>query len=146
MTDSDPELQEILRKKANSIKSEISKEASFFSEINKDGVTDITDSNIDRLIQTSPLPVLVDFSADAWCRPCQVMKPVYEELSHEYANKVVFLKINTDHNPQSPGKYRIFSVPTFIMFKSGKPIAQRTGASPKVKFKSWIDEVLQQSS
>jgi thioredoxin len=146
LTDYDPELQEILRKKAKSIKSEMNKDSSFFGEINQNGVTDINDDNIDRLIQNSPLPVLVDFSADAWCRPCQVMKPVYEELSKDYANRVVFLKINTDHNPQSSGKYRIFSVPTFILFKSGKRLAQRAGAIPKEKFKAWIDEVLQKNA
>ncbi|MHA1206835.1 MAG: thioredoxin [Candidatus Hodarchaeales archaeon] len=142
MTDFDPELQEILQKKASSFK----KEVSFFKEVNQDGVTHINDNNIDEIIQTSPLPVLVDFSADAWCRPCQIMAPVYEELSHDYAKKVVFLKINTDHNPQASGKYRIFSVPTFIMFRSGKRIAQRAGATPKVKFKTWIDETLTRSS
>ncbi|MHA1443638.1 MAG: thioredoxin [Candidatus Hodarchaeales archaeon] len=142
MTDFDPELQEILQKKASSFK----KEVSFFKEVNQDGVTHINDNNIDEIIQTSPLPVLVDFSADAWCRPCQIMAPVYEELSHDYAKKVVFLKINTDHNPQASGKYRIFSVPTFIIFRSGKRIAQRAGATPKVKFKTWIDETLTRSS
>ncbi len=142
MTDFDPELQEILQKKASAIK----RNAMVFNEINVDGVIHVEDSNIEKIIQASPLPVLVDFSADAWCKPCQVMAPVYEELSHEYKNKVVFLKINTDNNPQSSGKFRIFSVPTFIIFKAGKRIAQRSGASPKVKFKSWIDETLKQNA
>jgi len=141
MSDFDPELQEILRKKASSFM----KENAFFKEVNQDGVTHIDDDNIEKIIQTSPLPVLVDFSADAWCKPCQIMAPVYEELSHDFAKKVIFLKINTDHNPQASGKYRIFSVPTFVMFKSGKRVAQRAGAAPKVKFKAWIEETLQRS-
>ncbi len=138
LTEFDPELQEILKKKASSLK----KDASFFNEVNQNGVTHVDDSNIDRIVQSSPLPVLVDFSADAWCKPCQVMAPIYEELSREYTNKVVFLKINTDHNPQASGRYRIFSVPTFIMFKSGNRLAQRAGAAPKVKFKAWIEEII----
>ena len=142
MSDFDPELQEILRKKASSFM----KENAFFKEVNQDGVTHIDDDNIEKIIQTSPLPVLVDFSADAWCKPCQIMAPVYEEVSHDFAKKVLFLKINTDHNPQASGKYRIFSVPTFVMFKSGKRVAQRAGAAPKVKFKAWIEETLQRSS
>ena len=141
MTEIDPELQKILENKASSLK----QEASFFKEVKQDGVTHVTDNNIDALILKSPLPVLVDFSADAWCRPCQVMAPVYEELSREYAKKVLFLKINTDHNPQASGKYKIFSVPTFVMFYSGKRIAHRAGATPKPKFKAWIDETLKRS-
>jgi len=138
LTEFDPELQEILKKKASSLK----KDASFFNEVNRKGVTHVDDSNIDKIVQSSPLPVLVDFSADAWCKPCQVMAPVYEELSKEYANKILFLKINTDHNPQASGRYRIFSVPTFIMFNSGNRLAQRAGAAPKAKFKAWIEEIL----
>ncbi len=141
MTEFDPELQEILQKKASSFK----KEASFFKEVNQDGVTEANDDNIDEIIEKSPLPVLVDFSADAWCRPCQIVAPIFAELSHEFARKVIFLKINTDHNPQASGKYRIFSVPTFVFFKSGKRIAQRAGAAPKVKFKAWIEETLKRS-
>jgi thioredoxin len=142
LTEFDPELQEILKKKATSLK----KNASFFNEVNQNGITHVDDSNIDRLIQSSPLPVLVDFSADAWCRPCQVMAPVYEELSKEYSSKVVFLKINTDRNPQASGRYRIFSVPTFIFFKAGNRLAQRAGAAPKAKFKEWIEETLSKSA
>ncbi len=142
LTEIDPELQEILKKKASSLK----KDVSFFNEVNQNGVTHVDDSNIDRIIQSSPLPVLVDFSADAWCRPCQVMAPVYEELSQEYAKKVVFLKINTDQNHQASGRYRIFSVPTFIIFKAGNRIAQRAGAAPKAKFKAWIEETLSNSA
>ena len=142
LTEFDPELQEILKKKASALK----KDASFFNEVYQKSVTHVDDSNIDKMIQSSPLPVLVDFSADAWCKPCQVMAPVYEELSQEYTNKVVFLKINTDHNPQASGRYRIFSVPTFILFKSGNRLAQRAGAAPKAKFKTWIEDVLSNSA
>ncbi|MFX0014605.1 MAG: thioredoxin family protein [Promethearchaeota archaeon] len=138
MSDPDPELQEIIRKKASFLQERIE----FFDKVNRDGITNVIDTNIERIIQSSPIPVLVDFSADAWCKPCQVMGPVYEELSHQFANRVLFVKINTDHNPQASMKYNIFSVPTFMMFNAGKKINQRTGAIPKAKFKAWIEEVL----
>lgn len=138
MSDSDPELQAILKKKAAALRENVR----FFNKVNRDSFTNVTDANIDEIIRSSPLPVLVDFSADAWCRPCQVMGPVYEELSREFANKVVFLKINTDRYPEVAGIYRIFSVPTFIMFNTGNKIAQRAGATPKPKFKAWINEIL----
>ncbi|MFX0149635.1 MAG: thioredoxin family protein [Candidatus Hodarchaeota archaeon] len=134
----DPELKEILLRKAESMKMR----ASFFDKVNRNGVTPVDDNSIDDIIKSSPIPVLVDFSADAWCRPCQVMAPVYEELSKEFTNRILFLKINTDHNPNSSAKYRIFSVPTFMIFNSGNRVAQRTGAAPKLKFKAWIEEAM----
>ena len=138
MTEPDPELQAILKKKAMALQ----ENATFFEKINPTGVTHVNDENIDSIIQSSPLPVLVDFSADSWCRPCQVMAPIYEAMSHEYRNKVIFLKINTDHNPKAPSKYRIFGVPTFMMFYKGNKVAQTAGANPQKKFKEWIEEVL----
>ncbi|UCG03547.1 MAG: thiol reductase thioredoxin [Candidatus Heimdallarchaeota archaeon] len=138
MTDSDPEIQEILRKKASSLQ----KRALFFDKVNRDGITIVNDANIDEIIQSSPIPVLVDFSADAWCKPCQVMGPIYEELSHEFVNRILFVKINTDHNPQAATKYRIFSVPTFMVFNAGNKFNQRTGVTPKGKFKAWLEEIL----
>lgn len=139
MMDEDPVLANLLRQRALSMK----KNAEAFVKLDPNGVNNVTDTDIDEFIRSSPLPVLVDFSADAWCRPCQVMNPVYEELSHEFANRVLFLKINTDHNPYASSKYRIFSVPTFMVFNSGDRVAQRVGASPKPRFKAWIEEVLE---
>jgi thioredoxin 1 len=137
--DEDPVLANLLRKRALSMK----KNAETLVNLDLNRVNDVTDANIDEFIRTSPLPVLVDFSADAWCRPCQVMNPIIEELSHEFANQLLFLKLNTDHNPVASSKYRIFSVPTFMVFKDGNRVAQRVGASPKSKFKAWIEEVVE---
>ncbi len=138
MTDPDPELQAILRKRVTLLQ----ETEEFYNRVNRAGVTIVTDSNIDDIIQSSPLPVLVDFSADAWCKPCQVMAPVYEELSREFTNRILFMKINNDHNPHAASKYRIFSVPTFMIFNAGNRINQLTGAVPKAKFKTWIEEIL----
>ncbi len=139
MADPDPELQAILQRKASSLRAV----TSFYERVNHRGVTEINDDNIDDIIRSSPLPVIVDFSADAWCKPCKVMAPIYEELSQDFVNKVIFLKINTDHNPQASGKYRIGSVPTFMIFYKGNRLTQRIGAIAKVKFKTWINEVLE---
>ena len=72
MTDPDPELQAILRKKAVSLQ----KTVSFFDKVNRDGITHVTDNNIDEIIQKSPLPVLVDFSADVWRGQAEQVIPV----------------------------------------------------------------------
>ena len=138
MADPDPELQKILNQKARSLQARVE----FFENVNRKGVTNVEDHNINDVISKSPIPVIVDFSADSWCKPCKVMAPIYEELSQEYFEKLLFLKINTDHNRRASEQYRIMSVPTFMMFKEGKKFAQKLGASPKSKFKAWIDEVL----
>ncbi|MHA1167648.1 MAG: thioredoxin [Candidatus Hodarchaeales archaeon] len=102
----------------------------------------LTDSNIDSVIQ-GDIPILVDFWA-VWCRPCKMVAPTLEELAKEYAGKMRFGKLNTDENNSTATKYRIMSIPYFIIFHKGKPVEQFVGALPKNKFVEKIEAVLRE--
>ena len=75
-------------------------------------------------------PVLVDFFA-TWCGPCRMMAPVIEEVAAEKAGSVAVYKIDVDECPDIAQRYGIMSIPTFIVFKGGEPIAKTLGAQPK---------------
>jgi thioredoxin 1 len=92
-------------------------------------------------VLNSANPVFVDFWAE-WCGPCRSVSPVVEELSGEYAGKVDFVKINDDENGELAQKYNVFSIPTLSIFKNGKVVSQKVGASTKESFKTMIDGVL----
>ncbi|MHA1596773.1 MAG: thioredoxin [Candidatus Asgardarchaeia archaeon] len=84
-------------------------------------------SNFDEIIKKYEELILVDFWAD-WCLPCKVMAPVIEEIARDYAGKVVVGKVNVDENPELAMRYGIMSIPTFIIFKRGRPVERIVGA------------------
>ncbi len=80
----------------------------------------------------SGTPVLVDFFAE-WCGPCQTMAPVLVELAREMGEKVKILKVDIDKNPGASKAFNVRGVPTFIIFKDGKPVWRASGAQPKTE-------------
>ena len=88
------------------------------------------DSNFEEEVLKSDIPVLVDFYAD-WCGPCKMMAPVVDQLAQEYEGKVKVGKINVDESSNTAAKYRVMSIPTFIVFKNGEPTATMVGAVSK---------------
>ncbi len=77
--------------------------------------------------------VLIDFFAD-WCMPCIIMEPVMETLSKKFRGKIKFGKIDVDENHELAQKFRIFSIPNFILFKNGKVAEQFIGSMPAEDF------------
>ena len=84
--------------------------------------------------------VFVDFYAD-WCGPCRLTSPIIEELSNEYTD-IKFLKVDVDKNPELAQQYSIFSIPTFMIFKDGKPVSQFVGAMGKEGFLNEIKKAI----
>ena len=77
--------------------------------------------------------VLVDFWAE-WCMPCLIMDPVMEELSKKFRGKIKFGKIDVDENNELSRRFKIFSIPNFVLFKNGKPVEQFVGSMPAEDF------------
>lgn len=86
-------------------------------------------------------PAIIDFYAD-WCGPCQMVAPVFEELSEEYKDDITIYKVDTEAEQELAGAFGIQSIPSILFIPmEGQPMMQR-GALPKASLKKVIDEEL----
>jgi len=74
--------------------------------------------------------VLVDFFA-TWCGPCRMLLPLVEQVMEEEKSWLKVVKINVDENPELANEFKVRSIPTLVLFKSGEVSKINTGFLPK---------------
>ncbi len=99
-----------------------------------------TSANFETEVLKSELPVLVDFFAD-WCGPCKMMAPIMESLAESYEGKVKIGKLNIDDEMEIAQRYRVMSIPTFIIFKDGEAVDVSVGAMSKEDLEKKLQKI-----
>lgn len=82
---------------------------------------------------------LVDFFA-TWCGPCKQMHPVLEQLKQELGDSIRIVKLDVDKNDALAAAYRIQSVPTLMLFRSGQVVWRQSGAMKLNDLKAIINQ------
>ncbi|MBO7514231.1 MAG: thioredoxin [Lachnospiraceae bacterium] len=87
--------------------------------------------------------VFADFFA-TWCGPCKMLAPKVEAISAmpEYADRVVFVKIDVDEEEELAESFGIMNIPTMMIFKNGEAVKTQIGGADVAILTAMIDEVL----
>jgi len=98
----------------------------------------VSETEFENEVLRSELPVLVDFFGD-WCAPCKQMDPEIAALEQELEGKARVVKVDIDRSPRLAQMLRIQSVPTYIVFAEGRPVAAEQGVVPRRRLRALLE-------
>ena len=86
-------------------------------------------------------PCVIDFYTD-WCRPCQAMAPLMEQLAENFEGRIDFYKVNADKEPALSHYFNIDAIPCFLFCtQQGEPI-RVTGALSEEMLRTYLEKML----
>jgi len=94
-------------------------------------------------VTDSVLPIIVNFSA-VRCGFCQALEPLYNRLSEQYKDKLVFLKLMVDdkNNQELIDRLSIEGTPTLKFYCKSKEIGEHIGYAIEPILKRKIETFL----
>jgi thioredoxin 1/putative thioredoxin len=101
----------------------------------------VSEQSFEAEVLRSELPVLVEFGA-AWCGPCKTVAPELEALARELDGKAKVVTVDIDKSPILTRELGVQSVPTFVVFHHGRPVAGRAGAMQRAALREMLEPVL----
>lgn len=96
----------------------------------------LTQSNYDRVVANTELPILIDFWAP-WCGPCKMMAPIFAEAAGRLEPSFRLAKVDTEAEPQLAQRFQIRSIPTLLIIQNGREIARQAGAMDLGRLEQW---------
>jgi len=96
------------------------------------------DAELQHIIDTSPGPVLVQFSA-AWCGPCRGMAPHLEAFAQSRANQLPVVKMDIDDHPEVAARFMVRAVPTSMVLDNGRVLGAHSGVLSAAQLARFVD-------
>ncbi len=103
----------------------------------------VNDSNFDSEILQSDTTAAVLFKTEG-CPYCRAMKPIMEQISDEFGDRLKTAFIDAFESPEMTAEYGIQAVPQLFLFRDGQVVESILGARPKDEVVDKIKAVLEQ--
>jgi len=103
----------------------------------KAALKDVSEADFEDEVLKSDLPVLVDFWAP-WCGPCKLVLPAVEGIAKDYEGKVKVVKVMVDDCPKIVETYKVYGLPTIVLFDQGEVKFNQEGAISRPKLETLI--------
>jgi thioredoxin 2 len=66
------------------------------------------------------------------------MAPEFAKAAALAAGEALFLKVNTDEQPEITAQFRIQGIPAFALIRQGRLAAQTSGFQPAARLIDWL--------
>jgi thioredoxin 1 len=90
-------------------------------------VRPVTTATFDEAVLGADRPVLVDLWAE-WCPPCVALAPILDGLAAAHADRMDFVSVDIDAEPEIATRYQVMSFPTLLVFVDGELRKRLIGA------------------
>ncbi|MXX98764.1 MAG: thioredoxin family protein [Gammaproteobacteria bacterium] len=98
---------------------------------------EINSDNFESILTQNEI-VLIDFWA-AWCQPCGIFAPIYEQVSEDYP-QIVFGKVDIDAHKEFAAAHKIQSIPTLSLFRERILIFSQAGVLSAAQLQNLVKQ------
>ena len=75
-----------------------------------------------------------------WCKPCQQLKPIFEDVVNNLTD-IKVVEIDVEEHPEIASKYKVRGVPTIIVTdENDNVLAMKSGMMSKEQLTNLIEE------
>lgn len=104
-------------------------------------LTALDGASFDMSIASDDQPILVDFWAP-WCGSCRLLTPTVSLLADELSADLRFAKVDVDEESALAERLEVMSLPTLVMYRSGKEVVRINGVKNKAALLEIINKHL----
>lgn len=98
---------------------------------------DVTMRSYMKEVIENPGFTLLEFWSQT-CGFCRSMNPILDRFASERAGIIKIVKVNSETEHSLASQFSIMGVPSFILFKGGRMIDQKSGALSRELLETWI--------